>query len=79
LAKPPDGRATNLASHGSDEFGRISDRRSSEINEIGCAVSVLAWHSVEASLERLRLKWKKIELPGSSHGYESVNGQRRQA
>jgi hypothetical protein len=33
-------QATRVASRGSDEFGRISGRRSSEINEIGCAVSV---------------------------------------
>jgi hypothetical protein len=51
-----------VASRGSDEFGRISGRRSSEINEIGCAVSVLAWHSPGASLERL--KREKTELLG---------------
>jgi len=102
LAKPPDGYATNLASHGSDEFGhavmqrsdgppqlasdacgqprndkfgRISGRRSSEINEISCAVSVLAWHSLGASLERLKIEARKNRTAGQGHGHESVNGQ----
>ena len=69
-------QVTGLAGRGSDGFGRISGRRSSEINEIGCAVSVLAWHSVEASLERLKIEvgkkpscyqhWRSRESPERS-------------
>jgi len=68
-------QATRVASRGSDEFGRISGRRSSEINEIGCAVSVLAWHSLGASLERLKIEARKNRTAGQGHGHESVNGQ----
>jgi hypothetical protein len=34
-----------LTGRGSDGFGQVSGYRSSEINEIGCAVSVLACRS----------------------------------
>jgi len=62
-------QATRLASPGSDGFGWVSGYRDSEINEIVCAVSVLAMQSLWCEPGEIEDRsGKKPELLGRSHG-----------